>query len=335
MTMIDDTTAAVAVIESGEVSLTQALHAGVHFASSARRPAAPAAPHKIQWFTGNNKARTVENKALPDIAGWAIEQPDLDEVGLPEDFELHDAMSLLCDQGLAAPVVVLHQDEQGKPRPVRYWALERASLFVVCEGVPSKGEMYRDVKARWGIAWAPMEGQRRSCVQFKAYIKELMDSGYNYAFNVKLTSYCTDRMLSCLYAHVRVLDFADQLRSQTGDNEPAPYYAYALPTRVSDRTLTAGATKPKPGAASTKPGSTEEEKRGTKEVYYPVPMIPARLTVDYLADVAITSEQAMILEDDDRVTEAAAWSVEKSLRLINGEEQPGTGDAANGDDVPF
>jgi hypothetical protein len=228
-----------------EVSLYKALHIDAHFASSAKRGSAPLAPHKITWFTGNNKARSIDGKPLPDIAGWAIEQPDLDETGLPEDFDLCDAMELLCQQGKAAPVIVLHQDDSGKPRPVRYWSLPVASLFVVCEGIPSKFDMRNDVELRWGVAYGWPEGQSSS-LHCYVYIKELMDAGYYCGFFVHMSSYLTDRMLACLYSHVRVLDAADAQRAKTGDVEPVPFYAYALPITVSSRQKPLGQSWVKP-----------------------------------------------------------------------------------------
>lgn len=290
------------VIEETQVprSLDSVLHLDATFISQAKRGSAPLSPHKIVWFTGNNKCRDINGKPLPDIAGWAIEQPNLEELGLPEDFELWDAMELLCAQGIAVPVIVIHQDDAGKPRPVKYWALKHASLFVVCEGIPNKSEMLRDVEMRWGVAYAWPKG-KGSSLHFYAFVKELMDTGYNYGFFIRMSSYCTDRMLACLKVHERTLNAADALRQKLGKVGVA-YYAYALPLSTSQRTITAG-----------------KEVGKTTEVYYPVPMVPRKIDVDFLSETAITEDQAFILEEDGRVERMVEWSVEKSKRLIAGD----------------
>lgn len=284
-----------------EIALTQVLHIGTRFASSARRASAEIAfKHRVTWFTGNNKARTLDGKPLPDIAGWGVEQPDLETEASLEDFALMDAMEILVAQRLAAEVVVQHFDDAGKPRPVKYWALPRASLFVVCEGVPSRAEMMKDPAARWGVAYAWPEG-KKSELHLVAYVKELMDAGYNSPFVIKFSSSVTDRMLACLKVHERVLDFADNMRMDAGEDMPLPYYAYALPLVTSKNTMTMGKVQGQ-----------------TKEVFYPMPVLPPRLSEEYLAAVAITEDQAAIIEDGDRIAETVKWSVEKSKRILEG-----------------
>ncbi|GCE14215.1 hypothetical protein KTT_41280 [Tengunoibacter tsumagoiensis] len=307
---------AVTTVTSTEImseSIHEALHLGTPFISVAKRGGSSLSQHRLSWFTGNNKARGLDGRALPDIAGWAIEQPDLDETGLPEDYELYDAMALLVQRGLAAECVVLHPDDSGKPRPVRYWAMPQLGLFVVCEGVPSKQEMLRDPAERWGVAYAWPQG-RSSELHLIAFSKELMDAGYCYPLSVKFSSYCTDRALACLKAHERVLNVADKFREEAGEHIGAAYYAYALPIGVSPRSITAGKDAGK-----------------TKEIYYPFPVVPRQIDLQYLSSVAISRDQALLLEEDGRVERTVAWSVEKSRRIMAGNEAS----EVNDEDHPF
>ena len=257
-------------------------------------------PHKVTWFTGNNKCRTVEGKPLPDIMGWAIEQPDVNERFLQEDEDLYDAMEALCAAQLAHEVIVQHPASKGQPaRTVRYWSLLRASLFVVCEGVPTKYEM-EDPNYRWGVAYAwPAGGSQ---LHFRCFIKELMDVGYNHAFKVRLSSYMTDKMLTAMKSHERVLNYADRYRREQGAAE-VPFYGYALPVVCSERSMTAG---------------TEEGK--TKEVYYPIAAHPRKLSIEYLASIAVTEDQALNIEANDFVQRTVAWSILISKRILNGED---------------
>lgn len=266
-------------------------------ASSARR---------LTWSTGNNDAFAANGKTpLPAARGWYIDQPDGDEL-FPDDYDLMDAMEVLCEQGFAAECQVAHNDENGKARKVLSWHLPTASLFIVCEGVPSKQEMQNDPACRWGIAYSGWQAGAKSALIFQAYIKELMDVGYNGSFIARFSSYLTDKALACLKAHEYVLRFADNLRERAGEPVGVAYYAYALRITYSTKTVTAG-----------------KEVGKTKELYYPVPVIPrlslrSELALDFLEDAAITHDQAFVLEDQDRVADMVTWSVTASKKLAGG-----------------
>jgi hypothetical protein len=272
---------------------------------------------RLTWSTGNNEAFAANGKTpLPPARGWYIDQPDEDEM-FPEDHDLVAAMEILCEQGLASACVVMHQDENDKPRKVPSWHLPVASLFVVCEGVPSKAEMQSDPDCRWGIAYSGWQAGAKSALIFQAYIKELMDAGYNGSFIVRFSSYLTDKALACLKAHEYVLRFADDLRGRAGELIGVAYYAYALAITSSTKTITAG-----------------KEAGKTKQLYYPVPVIPrlslrseesAQQARDFLESAAISHDQAFILEDQDRVADMVTWSVAASKKLAGGGdiEMPG------------
>jgi hypothetical protein len=300
------------VINSQEVSLVQALHTTTVFAGPQRRRGGEesSTPRNLSWLTGNNPMFAANGKTpLPGARGFFIDKPNEDEM-FPADYELMDAMEILCEQGKAREVVVEHYDKDtNKPNRVPSWELHEISLFVVCEGIPSKSEMERDNSDRWGVAYAwPAGSDKRSKLRFNCFIKELMDTGYNGLFMASFSSFCTSRAIATLKAHEHVLKFVDKLRAKAGETEPVPYYAYALPIKCSTKTLTA----------------SNGEK--SKEVYYPVPAIPhlsvrnLEASLAYLASMAITEEQAYILEYNGRVEQAVRWSIEETSRIITGRD---------------
>lgn len=320
----------IAVVEEQSVSLASALHLNVPFVSTATLTGDTYAIRRATWLTGNNNMFGINGKTpLESARGLFIDQPSADEM-FPEDFELCDAMDLLCTEGKARAVMVEHFDESKKPHKVPSWQLmPTASLFVVCEGVPSKSDMQADVTLRWGVAYAgyrqdPAGKAQPSELHFTAFIKELMDAGYPGPFAFKFSSYVADKALACLKAQEYVLRFVNALRADASEFQALPYYACALPILCSTNTLTAG---------------TEAGK--TKQVYYPIPGIPRLSRNDptqataYLASVAISRDQAFIVEDGDRVKATVTWSIEKSQRLLSGN----TGDdvsipGAPADDTP-
>jgi hypothetical protein len=326
---------ALAVVDSQVLtaSLNQALHVDKTFTGTGRRRGGEESttPRNLSWCTGNNPMFAANGKTpLPAARGFFIDRPDEDEM-FPDDYELLEAMQTLCEQNKAREVVVEHYDKDtGKPNRVPSWELYDVSLFVVCEGVPTKSEMERDNNDRWGVAyaWQPGEGGR-SQLRFHCFIKELMDAGYNGLFIANFSSFCTSKAIMALKAHDYVLKFVDKLRAKGGETEPVPFYAYALPIKCSVKTLTAG----------------KDDK--SREVYYPVPAIP-RLSernpeeaLAYLASMAITDEQAYILEYNGRVEQAAEWSVKESARILAGRDNELTpvvpSEPASNDDVevPF
>jgi len=320
-----DNQAGTALVEAqpGEVSIAHALHVNTRFAAPAYRGGAETgAARRLTWLTGNNQCFAANGKqALPPGKGWIIDQPDEEAGLLPDDYELIDAMESLCEQGKAAPCIVVHPDKGG-PRRVSSWALPVASLFVICQGIPSKSEMSRDPQSRWGVAYGWNPATNRSELSFQCFMKELWEAGYAGVFMAKFSGMVTDRMLTTLKAQEYVLDFADRLRAKAGEDRPVAYYAYALPIACSQRTLTAG-----------------REGQST-EVYYPVPLIPrlsqrdAEPGLAYLENVAITEEQAALLEADNRVERTVQWSVEKSRRIAGGVSDEAA-EAVTSDEDPF
>lgn len=320
----DQVSTALVEAEPREVSLTRALHINTHFQSEAiRSDAAPGMLRRLTWLTGNNQCFSINGKqALPPGKGWIIDQPD-EEAGLyPDDYELIEAMEELCAQGKAASCIVVHP-ENGKPRRVLSWALPLLSLFVICQGIPSR-DMMRDPQTRWGVAYGWNPRSNRSELYFQCFIKELLDVGYAGVFLAKFSGLITGKALDCLYAHNYALKFADRLRSQGDIEGRVPYYAYAMPITCAQRTLTAG-----------------REGQST-EVYYPIPCIPRLSLRDpesglaYLENVAITLDQAALLEADNRVENTVAWSIEKTRRINGGDEDPAdTAPAPDDPNVPF
>lgn len=320
---MEETTTAttdIVIAAPGGVSLGQALHNGVRFASTVRPSNIDDSDARwLSWATGNQEAFAINGKTpLPAARGWFIDQPGEDRY--PDDYALVEAMDLLCEQRLAAECIVVRQDKETKaPRKVASWHLPIASLFVVCEGVPSRSEMLADHKERWGVAYSARQNGVKSSLAFYCYVKELLDAGYPGIFHCQFASYLTEPALKLLRSHQNcTLNFAQSLRAKHLINEPLAYYAYALPVRCSTETITARYN----GPDASKVGQS-------KELYYPVPAVPLLSertpqreadSLEYLANVAITDEQALLLESDGRVERIVEWSINRSQRLTAGEE---------------
>jgi len=310
------TTTDIAVVTPAEqsINIAAATLDGMTFVSEAMLSGSTYSTRRVTWATGNNSMWAANGKTpLENARGFLIDQPNEDEL-FPEDYELLDAMEILCAQGKARAVVIEHLDKDGKPNKVASWQLLQASLFVVCEGVPSEQEMKSDPECRWGVAYVPFRGRGAndkalsSEVHFLAFVKELMDTGYNGPFLFKFSSYIAPKALACLKAHEYALRFVNALRSEAGDVQGLPFYALALPIQVSIATITAGSA----------------ERGGTKQVHYPVPSIPRLSMRDpgaamtFLARVAISREQAAMVEDGARVEQTRQWSIDTSKRLLAG-----------------
>lgn len=311
---MEETTTDIVIATPAGVSLNTALHGRMVFASAVRPSSIDDSDARwLSWATGNQDAFGSNGKTpLPAARGWFIDQPGEDRY--PDDYALVEAMDALCEQRLAAECIVVRQDKETKaPRKVASWHLPIASLFVVCEGVPSKSEMDSDPKERWGVAFSGWQDGIKSQLSFYCYVKELLDAGYPGIFHCQFSGKLTEPALRLLRSHQDyTLNFATTLRTKHLINEPLAYYAYALPVRCSTETIT----------ARNKAGQS-------KELYFPVPAVPmlsARTpqreadSLAYLANVAITDEQAMLLENDGRVERIVEWSVNRSQRLTAGEE---------------
>lgn len=278
----------------------------VQFSGSGRPPT-----RRLTWLTGNSDLFAANGKTqLEPAKGLFLDKPDEEDMS-PYDYELWDAMEELCERGQAREIVVSYIDEKTKaPRKTPSWQFLDPSLFVVCQGVPTKTEMDKDNRCRWGIAYAWPQGAK-SRLSFHCFVQQLMKVGYNGAFIASFSSYVTTEILKILYNYHQeyVLHFVDENRGDLGITFAIPYYYLTLTLRVSTKTITAG---------------SEEGK--TRQVYYPVAVIPRlsmrnlTATLAFLASARITDEQAMILECDGFVEECADWSVKETRRILEGRD---------------
>ncbi|MBF6615024.1 MAG: hypothetical protein IVW55_18120 [Chloroflexi bacterium] len=303
-TYIPSTQTAVVPAASTDLGDPLALHLGhnIDFATtSAFAPEPETSQHFLSWFKGLNATKSATGKALPNYRGWAIQWP---EPGDGEDLSLDDeslrvSLESLCEpdeQGVArgAEIIVQHRGDEGslgKPRIVRYCALARASLFVICRGIPSNGQM-RNVETRWGVAVGWQDG--KSIVQFQCFVKELMDEGYFLPFFCSFKGTITDFVLNALRTQYKVLKLANDLRSRYKPDLPAlPFYAYDLPLVVSDAPRSVGKVQ-------------------AQSIYVPVPVIPQVIDVAYLREHYASTGELEIIEDDDRIGHTVTWSIETS-----------------------
>jgi hypothetical protein len=317
------TSQAVVPAPSSQVSEALALHVGTSFAAPALRPEPEESRHLLAWRTGLLPTRSIEGKMLPNYAGWAIQVPEAsEETGelSADDGLLAELLESLCEpdadgRRLGAPIVIQHRGDEksgNKPRFVRYVALRQASLYVVCQGIPSNSQMAASAENRWGIAYGWPKGGK-SALRFQVFVRELLDAGYFLPLQCSFHGPMTGHVLSMLRAQYKVLAFADKSRRAIiGEGAPMlPYYAYDLPTTVSEGPRQFG------------------KGNETQNVYVPVPVIPVGLSLDYLASHATPELYARLIEDEGRVEHATAWSIgvsKKILEGVEGEEGP-DGDA--------
>lgn len=310
---------AVALREQVDIeTLHAALHIGNAFTVEAKRPEPEQTRRLLSWHKGLNLTRGGNGERMANYAGWAIEVP-LPENGVelsPDDENLLNALEVLYASAhpdgtnVAAPIVVQHkgdEESQGKPRTVHYCALSQASLYVVCEGIPSNTQMRASIDNRWGIAYGWQSG--KSALQFQVFVKELVEAGYFEPFLCTFHGPITEMVLMALRHQNRVLAVADKLRSEQGFGALLPYYAYDLPTRVSAEPRTVG----------------RDDK--TQQIFFPVAQVPAVITPVYLAQHATSDDVAALIEQDDRVTRASAWSVSTSKKIEEGDASAVTGEA--------
>ena len=321
-----------AIVTRAPTAIDQAaaLHmAGQSFATSARRPEPEQSRHLLAWRTGLSPSRRITGEAIPNYAGWCIEVPDPDEEGelSSDDQALLDAMEYLygvTDENgiaMAVPIVIQHRGDEAssfKPRYVQYCALSYASLYVVCEDIPSNSQMKASVENRWGVAYAWPKGGK-STLQFSVFVKELVEAGYSLPLLCSFRGGITENVLAMLRTQHKVLKVVDKLRAEKNPNAPLlPFYAYDLPTVVSYQTKNLGS-----GAES-------------QEVYYPTARVPMVIDLPYLAQHATPAETATIIEEDDRVSQAVAWSITASKAMLEKAEEAQSGkEAEKAEGVPF
>lgn len=304
---------------SDVLTTEHAFTSGVRFGGTERPPL-----RRLTWLTGNN-AQYIGKTKIEPAAGLYLDIPDEDEMS-PYDYELQDAMELLCEMGQAREVIVEYLDSKTKePRKTPSWQFINPSLFVVCQGVPSKEEMDKDISMRWGAAYAWPQGAK-SKLKFHCMIRQLMLAGYNGPFLASFSSYVTSKALTALRDHEYVLRFIDKQRRELGIDFEIPYYFTSLTLKVSTNTITAGS----------------EERGGTKQVNYPVAVIP-RLSLRnldaaraFLGGSVISDEQAEAVEYNGYVEECCDWSMKESQRILEGRDENGAGtDVTNTSDAPF
>jgi hypothetical protein len=190
--------------------------------ADARRPVdRPSAPC-LQWATG------LPTKDRKVYAGWLVEAG--------KDADLDAAMA---DADISQ-VTIKH----GSGNLVTHWAMPVASLFVVCDGVQTFGEM-RDTPDRYGIAfgWRTVgasgigsgAGRMQSVLRARVFVQELCAVGYTQPLILSLKGTLTGDLLGCLIRHYAVLDSINPIRRAAGKEPIAvPYYAVALRLGAGD-----------------------------------------------------------------------------------------------------
>lgn len=249
----------------------------------ARRPLPRISDPLLQWATG------LQTKQRSIYAGWLSEQgknPDFDEAMEKAGFQT---------------VQIKH----GTGSVVTHFAIPIANLIVIAEGVMSIGQM-KTTEDRWGIAfgWRTLEGGRQqSQLRGRAFLRELLEIGYNEPVLFSMRGTITGDMIDALCRQYEVLDAWDAFRKT--DNKPphpAPFYAFSIPIGTGDEVMR--------GSGS-----------NTKEITPPKAAIPATITREYIDAALCKREWVKLVEG--LLDNTLRWSVETSKLIASGDESNG------------
>lgn len=243
---------------------------------AARRPVQTLADPLLQWATG---LATTDRQIY---AGW------MTEAGKHEDLDL--AMN---DAGLRQ-VKIKH----GSGNIVSHWALEIASLFVVCDGVQAMSEM-RDSTERFGIAFGwrvTDDGRKQSVLRCRVFVQELCAVGYLQPLLLSVKSTLTGDLLGCLMRHYTALDMINPLRE--ADGKPpinVPFYAVSI---------------------ALGPGAEVQRGNGQTKTIVPMVDVPS-WDKDYLRNH--WCKRAWVEAIERIADDTIAWSVRESATIASGE----------------
>ncbi len=270
---------------------------------------------RLQWFNG------LSTTTMEMAVGWHIEadvNPQLDEV----------AASL----GLKH-YVVQHKTtaQNGEAKQLPYWALNfgqrPVSLIVISLGLQSKRQMNK-TEDRVGIAYGwetvrdsqgaivykpgTAEPKKQCKLQFRAFVHELVEAGFDEWLQVGITGYLTDCMLEALNDHFRTLEAYSALTEQeAGERRRAPFFGFSLP-------LVPGPVK------------MVGPQNGEKSPIYPmVARIPQQIERSFLAEHLVPSALLARIRDG-LLDETLLWSMERSIEINQGKAQPEDGEVVEG-----
>src|SRR5579885_2658751 len=270
---------------------------------------------RLQWFNG------LSTTTMEMAVGWHIEadvNPQLDEV----------AASL----GLKH-YVVQHKTtaQNGEAKQLPYWALNfgqrPVSLIVISLGLQSKRQMNK-TEDRVGIAYGwetvrdsqgaivykpgTAEPKKQCKLQFRAFVHELVEAGFDEWLQVGITGYLTDCMLEALNDHFRTLEAYSALTEQeAGERRRAPFFGFSLP-------LVPGPVK------------MVGPQNGEKSPIYPmVARIPQQIERSFVAEHLVPSALIARIRDG-LLDEALLWSMERSIEMNQGKAQPEDGEVVEG-----
>lgn len=248
----------------------------------ARRPAMVVADPMIQWSTG------LPTKDRSLYAGWLVEIKDGQD-------ELGGAMT----QAGMKPITIKH----GSGQLVQHWALPRASLFIVADGMQTLAEM-KQTSERYGIAFGWQrkdDGRAKSVLRCRVFVRELLAVGYAEPLLLTISGTITGDFLSGLERQYAALDAIDALRREQGKAElNPPFYALSIPF----------------GAG---PDVVRGQAGASKEIAPPLAAIPDPITRAYLLAQYITNAWAALIED--HLDDTIRWSVSESKRIASGDEE--------------
>jgi hypothetical protein len=266
---------------------------------------------QLMYMTGNLSTTTRET-----AIGWHVPaevNPALDE--------------LLAERGTKRYIV---QHKTGDVRQKPYWNLnwdgQSCSLIVIAYGIKSSWEMGRHLDDRAGVAYGvgiatdrdgkvqihPKTGQpkKRPQLQLRAFIHELIgktaEEGFNEWFQVGLSNYLIDFMLTALSEQFRVLNAYNGIMKAKGSTNRAQYWGFSIPTV---------------------PGESKDvgPKDGDQTTIFPmvatIPDLPlnAPSTIPYLNSHRIPLHIQQRLRGG-LLDETVVWSIQRSQEIVEGKQ---------------
>jgi hypothetical protein len=246
----------------------------------------------VQWASG------LQTNDRRIYAGWLVEAG--------KDVDLDDAMG----RAGVATVAIRH----GSGNVVTHWALPTASLFILCDGVQSIGEM-KLTPERFGIAfgWRTLPGGRQqSQLRARVMLRELLNVGYAEPLLLTVKGTLTGDLLAALCRQYDVLDAVAALRAAAGKPPDLPFYAFSIPLG--------------PGAEVTRGSGS-----ATKEITPIVADIPESVGKEYI--LAHWIKRPWVAPIEELIESTIAWSVAESAAIAQGADDRPTWERTNGEEL--
>jgi hypothetical protein len=224
--------------------------------------------------------------------GW------ISEVGKFETFDEE------CDRAGFPKVTIRH----GEGKLVTHWDLCDPQFFVMCDGLQSWREA-QNTPDRYGIAMGwydrvdeiTRKKNSYSIVKAKVFLRALCEADVFIPLVLSVKRLFTQDLLACFGAHLDVLDVAEEMAKQKGQDKQFPFYAFDIALLPGENVQRGGEGRSKDVA----PISTN---------------IPVKDQIDRDFLVSRMAKKTWIEEIESRMDAVVQWSVDVSAAIKAGND---------------